>query len=410
MYIDNICVNYAAADNNVNATQSQPIQSTGEESKFNDILTDIICELTSANQVNEAECPEINNVYPMDSVPPVIKTQESAASSYLSKYYPIPEDEVVQSISNVRHIINNTDLSEKSDIEKYDFIENKFIDTFGNDFLMARDLSFPSTMFYLIGVEFTNTLEKHIDNPEQVNRDRLYGDKSAGAVQDEIRAKYSDDLTNRELILMVNEMRSTGVLDTNSLRSIGAEGTQRAIDTLSLIRNYSRFANRCENNKISPMTMEERDRQWLSMLDKRVSTNDLLFMYNVLKNSGMVDMGKDTTAFLINQLGGKLDENGDFILPGSGYVNWDELLGMLMNEMNEYDDFIKDRMALIDGTPPTVVIEQPGTDDQPAVDDIPGTDEIPGAEENLEPGDSSGAEEYSGAGAEENTETADEAA
>ncbi|MCL2819930.1 MAG: hypothetical protein FWD38_03765 [Oscillospiraceae bacterium] len=409
MYIDNIYVSYVTAENSINPSQNQQVKGTENESSlFSEILTDSINESTPPHPVvtectvkgaDDVEGTNVNNTYPMDSVPPVIKTQETAGSSYVSKYYPIPEDEVVQGISNVRHIINNTDLSAKTDVEKYDFIESKFIDKFGSDFMMARNLSLPSTMFYLIGVEFTDTLSKHIENPEQVNRERLYGDKSSDSIQDTIRDKYPADLTNRDLFLMVNEMRNSGVLDSASLRSVGAENVTRVIDTLGLIKNYTRFTERDSNNNLTPLSMEERDKKWLSIMNNRININELLYLHNVLKSSGRVNIGTDTAPFFVKHMGGVLDNNGYFILPGSGEADWDQLLDLLMSEMNEYDDFICDRMKLIDGTPPTVVLEAPGaeenivTEDDTGVEEIPGTDETPGTEDYTGEEGSNGAEE-----------------
>jgi len=416
MYIDNIYVNYAAPDNNINAPQNQQVKSTGEEcSGFMEILNDTICETkppyqinpeTPAEKVNETEVNSVNNTYPMDSVPPVIKTQESAASSYVSQYYPIPEDEVIQALSNVRHIINNANMSEKSDAEKYSFIENKFIDAFGNDFLIARNLSLPSTMFYLIGIEFSDTLNRHIENPEQVNRERLYGDKSSDAVQDTIRSKYPSDLTNRDMFLMVNEMRNSGVLDSASLRTIGTNSVKSLVDTLSMLRNYSRFLTRSSEGKLTPLSVQDRDNQLMSQFNKLLHIRDLLEIHNIFKESGRVDIGEDVAPLFVKHLGGVLDDNGYFILsPGDGgYVDLTQLLDTLMNEMNEYDSFIRDRMKLIDDTEPTVALVNPEAEDQPLTDEVSGTEESPRTEE------SSGAEEFSGAGAEENTEANDEAA
>jgi len=413
MYIDNICATYVTTENNTQASQYQPVNAAEESNTFSEILTDSISETTppypvnpgyGAGEINESEGTGNITTCPMDSIPPVIKSQETPATSYLNEYYPITECEVIQSLSNVRHIINNTDMSGKNDIEKYDFIESKFIDKFGSDFMMARNLSLPSSLFYLIGVEFTDTLARHIDNPEAVNRERLYGDKSTDDIQNAIRDKYPNDsdLTNRDLFLMVNEMRNSGVLDSESLRSVGAKNTKRMIDTLSHLRSYIRFSTRDENYNITPMSIEERDKKWLSMMSQRVNFEELLYMYNIWKASGKVDLSEDVASFLVKHIGGDLNEDGYFVLPGGGTDPcYEQMLTLLLNEMDEYDNLVRDRMALIDGTPPTIVIEQPGTDDQPEVSDVPGAgdvpgiDDAPGAEENLDADEAGGDEEFS---------------
>ena len=440
MYIDNIYVNYVAAGNNVNESPYQPIVSTEvENDSFYNILTDTI---------NETSCPVIpeppaeedpdENVIPMDSIPPVIKTEEpeepdnvnniipiesatpvvtatteTAASSYLNQYYKVHEGEVLQGLSNVRFIINNTNLAGKTDREKYEFIENKFIDAFGKDFMMARDLSLPSSMFYLIGVEFSDTLARHIDNPEQVNRERLYGDKSTSSVQDTIRNKYPSELTNRDMFLMVNEMRNAGVLDSASLRTIGMDGAKRLVDTLALMRSYARFISRDANNLIKPLSAEERDEKLLSLFNKLLDTSELFILHNEWKGSGRIAIGEDTAPLFVKYLGGELDENGFFKLGKSNYgYDMTQIFDLLMSEMHEYDDMVRDRMKMIDSIPPMFMIAPPVAEEEPPVEEVPGAEENLETDEVTEAGESesTGAEEFSGAGAEENTESNDEAA
>jgi hypothetical protein len=340
---------------------------------------------------------------------PVTATPVSASTgvSYIDKYYTISEAEVVHEIRKIRHVINNADLSGKTDVEKYDWIENKFIDTFGKDFMMARNLSMPNSMFYMIGIEFNDTLGRHMENPEQVNRQRLFGDASTEEIQRIISAKYPDELTNRDLIMKVNEMRSAGVLDSNSIRSLGEGGVQRLMDTLRLLQNYVRFADMRRGGTVGPISLEERDRLWAEMLDNRANLKDVQFLHNLFKHRG-IHTEKDAIQFLVDFTGGELDANGFFILPPGGSKNFDEEIKAVLASMDEYDELIRSRMAYIDSEEYVPAgaygaVNTPGAEDGAGITESPGAEYGSGAEEVTgEYG--SGAEESSaeyGSGAEE---------
>jgi hypothetical protein len=352
-------------------------------------------EVTPTNPVNTAPVPASTGV------------------SYVNKYYSISETEVVHEIRKIRHVINNADLSGKTDTEKYDWIENRFIDAFGKDFMMARNLSMPSSMFYMIGIEFNATLGRHMDNPEQVNRQRLFGDASAEEIQRKISAKYSDELTNRDLILKVNEMRNAGVLDSESIRSMSDSGIKRLMDTLRLLQNYVRFADMRKGGTVGPISLEERDRLWSEILDNRANLKDVQFLHNLFKHRG-INTESDAVQFLINFTGGVLDANGFFILPPGGNKNFDEEIKAILASMDDYDELVRSRMAYIDSEEYVPAgaygaVNNPGTDNAPGVEAGAGIDEGSGAEEvsgeygsGAEEGAAeyeSGAEEYGGAAA-----------
>jgi hypothetical protein len=393
MYTDNACVSnvYNAcnitAAYNVSTPAYQPKKYTEElSSVFQDLLDDIVNAdqaMYQAYTPAPAASPEctappapppvtppqntaaeaIHTYTPAPPVAPAVAaTVESTPTnpvnntapvpastgvSYIDRYYTISEAEVVQEIRKLRHTINNTDLSTKTDVERYDWIENRFIDAFGKDFMMARNLSMPSSMFYMIGIEFNDTLNRHIDDPGQVNRQRLFGDASTEEIQRRINAKYPDEPTNRDLIMMVNEMRSAGVLDSNSIRSLGEGGIQRLMDTLRLLQNYVRFADMRGGGPIGPMSLKERDRRWAEILDNRANLKDVQFLHNLFKHRG-INTESDAVQFLVNFTGGVLDANGFFILPPGGSKNFDEEIRTLLASMDEYDELVRSRMALID--------------------------------------------------------------
>ena len=415
MSIDNYCMLGVSTDYSVCTQNYQPVKcSEPTDSVFKEIFEEKVNEADSQQQTCSAvpyfppsihsapapPAPEASVPAPSVSeapapTPPVSETPaptppvaaasvaESTGASYVDQYYPISEADVIPKIREVRHIINNTDLSGKTDVEKYEFLENRFIDAFGKDFMMARNLNLPSSMFYMIGVEYIDTLGKHIENPEQTNRIRLYGDVSAENVQNSIREKYPEELTNRDLFMMVSDMRNAGVLDSNSIRSVGVSGAQRIMDTMALLRAYSRH-NVLENNgALKQMSLAERDKQWVSKLNERVANGDLLLLYNIWNDSGRVSMGQDTAPFLVNNAGGILGDDGRFILPFKYHTDhcWENMYAVMMAEMEEYDELIRSRLREIDaevytGAGENIVIG----------DDI-------GAGEDLGMGESSGVEE-----------------
>jgi len=380
---------------------------------------------------------EVESPYQTYSAPSVTKP-ESAEVFDIGRYYTIAEEEVIPKIREVRHIVNNADLSGKTDVEKYGWIEDQFADAFGSDFMMAKNLSLPSTMYYMIGIEFSDTLNRLIEDPAQVNRTRLYGDKSTEEIQNTIREKYPDTLANRDLFLMVNEMRNTGVLDADSLRSLGTEATNGIIDTLTLLRSYAKLSTQNSNDEIGSLTLEERDKRWMSMLDKPVNIDNLLRLYNSWSQDNRFSMGADTASFLTNFLGGVKGSDGLFEVNNNGnsqgevnsnngpvYINfiggagggggliqidynpsrnagvdtngshneedWSKMLSMMLKGMDEYEDLIRSRMQLIDSEEYNPVTgENPEAEENPVVVESPEAgehpeiEETPGAEENLE--------------------------
>jgi len=385
MYAENICINHITTENS-NYSQHHPVNHKPEDSStFSEILTDTIQETTpsypayptssvsytdeieeiniyNTYPVDDDETEEVNlnnsypvddeagkvntnnNVYPMNSVPPVIKPSPSSESSYISQYYPISESEVILKIAEVRHAINSENLSLKTSIERYNFIENRFVEAFGKDFMIARNLNLPSSTFYMIGIEYNNTLNRHIENPEQVNRQRLYGNASTESVQNTIRNSFPANLTNRDLFLMVNQMRNAGVLDSASIRSLGANDAKRVMDTLALLNKYARFLTMPKDERSRALTIDERDRRWVDKLNDAVSTHDLLCTYNVWALYDRVNIDPDSTKFLINHMGGELGENGLFIVDAFDDIDWNRLMDMMFTEYGEYDALIQSRM------------------------------------------------------------------
>jgi len=317
------------------------------------------------------------------ATPPAPPAAEaSAAASVLGSHYPVTEAEVIPKIRELRYIINNTDMSGKTDVEKYDIIEQRFKDSFGNEFMMARNLNLPSSTYYIIGIEFTDTLRKHIDDPEQVNRVRLYGDADAGKIQESIREKYPSSMTNRDMFMMVNEMRNSGVLDNNSLRVLGG---REVMDTLSLLKSYIRYNPKDFNEGLRPLSLADRDKQWMNLMNRPFESIPLMRMYNEWMERDLATHGKDSAPFIVNHLGGEMCGAGYFIIPGSGCDgnDWVGFLTQILNEMDEYEEHIRALMQAIDAEEYVPVEETAGAEEN--LDGVA----APGAEDAIVPDDHS---------------------
>jgi len=393
MYIENYNATYVTNETNVYTPVCPPVDSNEEEevSIFQGILNETINEAinetvneavnetvpayqTYSTPVNETApshqiytAPvDYSTTFPIDSVPPVIKTQETAEVSYLDKYYPITEAEVISKIVDVRLAINKENLSVKTEAERYSFIEKQFTDAFGKDFMKAHDLFMPTSMFFMIGVEYNNTLDKHIGNPEQVNRQRLHGDESTEVIQDKIRDSYPQELTNRDLFSMVGRMRSEGVLDTASLRQAGMAHSRRLMDSLAILRYYIR--NKTDEVLPASATIRDHEKAWVGMLDEPVENDRLMQTYNVWKDYDRVDIGQDTSTFIIKATGGKMNDSGYFLandpISDSTPEWWNEYMDTVLAELSEIDALIESRMKEIDAAYMAAVGEEENMDSE----------------------------------------------
>jgi len=344
-YAESVLANQAAAEATAEAAaKSSDAEAAATSSKS------ASAETTATQETAPVSAP-VNTNAKVEEMPPIISSQAPPeVAKYLSGYYPITEDDVVPEIRKLRALVGNTNMAGKTEAERYSFIEQQFKETFGSDFLMARNMNLPSSMFYIIGVEFSDMLGRHIDNPEQVNRERLYGDKSAEEITNEIRSKYPEEMSNKDLLMKVNEMRNAGVLDTDSIRSIGTDGARRLMDTLELMRNYVRHNVMWTSDSGAPVSQAVRDKRWVGMLDKKANAHELFCVFNVWKERGRVSIGGDAAKFLINHLGGELKPDGFFkvnVESDGDTAYWERLMDMMFAEFDDYDEMIRSRMAML---------------------------------------------------------------
>ena len=416
MYIDNYSATYVTNEANVYAQVCPPVDGNEEEEVslfqgiLNNTINEAVNETAQSHQVYTAPV-DVSATFPIDSVPPVIKTQETAEVSYLDKYYPITEAEVISKIVDVRLAIDAGNLSAKTEAERYEFIEKQFIDAFGADFMKAHDLLMPSSMFFMIGVEYNNTLDKHISIPEQVNRERLHGDASTEEIQDKIRDSYPQELTNQDLFSMVGRMRNEGVLDTASLRQAGMAQSRRIMDSLAVLRYYAR--NIVNENAFKYYSPKEYDNIWRSVMNEPVNNQRLMDTFNVWKSYDRVDVGQDTASLISKVTGEQLDSSGMFVtndkLSDGDMTWWNNYMDIVGAELAEIDALIDSRMKEIDAAYMAALgsnamaaanINQ-GIGENISIEDTPESgedlivEESAGAEENLD-GEDSGNEQEDG--------------
>jgi len=211
-------------------------------------------------------------------------------------------------------------LSGMTDVEKYDTIENWFIETFGENFMKAyhlgaisddyRDLicenhsiGFGKDDYWHIGRTFNEILNRNlggVSNVREVNRQRLYGDMSNEEIQDAIRAKFPEKLTNRDLFMMFGEMQSVGVFN-DEFHSNASTST-----ILHWYRDFSVQILRKDG------TWCGKTIPWESVLNMPVNKQLLFGVYNDVVYVGRCLPSTEARNFLTNFFGGEIGNGGYF--------------------------------------------------------------------------------------------------
>jgi hypothetical protein len=208
-----------------------------------------------------------------------------------------------------------------TDIEAYAFIEQQYIDAFGENFRLAHALGMPQglTKYSIIGSSFYFALTEHFNligvnggalTIFNVNRERLFGEATDDEIFDYIRAKYPETLTYHDFILMHDEMRSVGLFNNESDWSppLGRNG-------LSI---------NCLRLSVVSMGFNHPDIPWEDYLQKPINIPYLLGNFNLFQWQGEYDRSPMLTEFIKNIFGGILDERNWFI---GGIMPWDQFGG-----------------------------------------------------------------------------------
>ena len=250
----------------------------------------------------------------------------------ISDSYLISHEEVRPLLDAVQQKIDTANFLGMTDIEVYDWIEDRFVEAFGKDFRMAMYLgvSDPSsncTMFnemnnglviwgvgdvngklmqsrnfqaighsfyYALQMQFGDTVGGY-NSTQEINRERLYGDMGKLEIMDNIRAKYPQNLTNRDLALMTSEMYSVGVLSFSI-----KEPPERLTHLYNEDGSLKRIMSDAEQSDI-----------WLNMLDEPFNPIDIVKHYNQVALAGELNqLNFEIKDFALRYLGVLLRPDG----------------------------------------------------------------------------------------------------
>ena len=238
---------------------------------------------------------------------PIIEAQKNE-NWRITDYYPFSEvsaEEISSMLSEISQEIRDADFTGKTNIEKYDWIENKYVERFGKDFMLAYSLqlegmSEESKALCSIGAHFKSSVAAQFRGspvtPQQVNRERLYGGMSVTEIQNTIREKYPMRLTNRDFMLLMEEMDSVGVCG----KMAGALNNYVHITSVGFDKNGALLKEATDYDK------------WISKLNKPADLAILFGDYNI-DRAGILSSrayGRDELEFLVNALGATLRRDG----------------------------------------------------------------------------------------------------
>ena len=227
-------------DTSRNNAYSIPVPKAGSPGSFRNTLTGF---LGSPSPVTAGSVNARDNI--LDTIAQARATTAPALSAKPSvlaaepfdirAYYSMPPEEVAPRARELSEELHGTDFTGMTGVEVYEYIENRYKEVFGDDFMMAHSLlgflyntgeyytgmnpnRSSNEQFMIIGSDFygaVNSLTLHLRSkdtpPTEINRARLYGNKSSGEIMDAIIAKYPQPPTNRSLALMNEELYSVGL-------------------------------------------------------------------------------------------------------------------------------------------------------------------------------------------------------
>jgi len=159
-------------------------------------------------------------------------------------YPPFTSRELHEKLLDAQYtLLRQTNFNGMSDVEILDYIENFFIEKFGENFDKAFVLNIWSDEFYSehasqamplphgerdffhIGCMFRR-IQGSIFGPDPerrqaAHRERLFGDKSDDEIRETIMDRFSPPLTYRDLATMHREMREVGLFQRETERFFG---------------------------------------------------------------------------------------------------------------------------------------------------------------------------------------------
>ena len=369
-------INNIAHGNVFNAHRSNPHQfSSTSNQQFANVFRRDILSLgnTSSPFQTYSASPPVDNMSARDNILGAIAQTRTGAASVFSaasavrtnepfsirNYYDMPPEEVQPMLKQLEDEIFSADYSGMSGVDVYNFIENKFIEAFGEDFMMGFNLlrvvpgnnmfnnpdRVMSNYEYVdIGHSFRDMVSGMVGYGEMlnINRTRLFGDMSDSDIVDAIIAKYPQSKTNRCLAMIEGELLSVGI-DSFSV--------VRLVDKLVIGSNEFPW----DDNYPCWTEFEER---WNRLLDGRADVQRFAALHNgdlieARTNPGVVQNVMRTKDILL-KLGAVLGPDGLFIDPdedksielnveigGTG-----DLIDDFLNDLERHDNRLRESREL----------------------------------------------------------------
>jgi len=273
----------------------------------------------------------------------------------IQDHYNVPPEDVKTILTQLQDEIRYSNFSGMSNKGIYEKIENKFIDAFGEDFMMGFNLlqhvygsiksdesgrEITNYEYIEIGHAFNELVSSNVGYEEmfKVNRERLYGNKSDMEIIDAIIAKHPERLTNRCLALITSEMYSVGITDN-----------------IGLGKYVEKLYEKHGDKNMSDWT--DYEEVWNSLLNKPANVQELAFPHN----TALILEGKNPNVLRVRdilvKLGAELGPNGLFLDPeGQQFVELDVELGStgdlfdeFLEALNEHDEELQESRDLIEG-------------------------------------------------------------
>jgi len=278
----------------------------------------------------------------------------------IRSFYTMPPEDVEPLARQLREELNNTDFFGKTGVEIYEYIENRYIETFGADFMMGHsllgvlhntgaDLNSPDAdktsneQYMIIGADFYNSVNFHIranlgpDTPaSEINRIRLYGNMSNWEIMDAIIAKYPQRVTNNCLALIDNDLKSVG---------LSPLGLGRYVETLIL------KSDECASNGTMP-PWDVLEKRWSNILSRPADVQLLAYLHNDLLIDSSGNLSVLLTKDMLVKLGAELGPNGLFLSPNRnlrvdlhvepGTIDSDDLTDDFLKTLERHDNSLRD--------------------------------------------------------------------
>ena len=272
----------------------------------------------------------------------------------IRKHFSMTPDEAKTKLEQLEEEIRNSHYFTMSSSDTYAFIENKFIEAFGEDFMIGFNLlqvvpgagmsnnpdgTVNNSVFVEIGRIFNDLVSSKIgeDEMHKVNRERLYGNKCDMEIVDAIIAKHPQRLTIRCLASITSEMKSVGLSDNICF--------EKYVDIL--------FERHGDNTMSEWSDFEE---VWNSLLSQPANVQEMAFQLNTAlfldKKNPLVLRARD----ILVKLGAELGPNGYFLDPNGepfieldvifGSLDSDDLLDEFREALDEHDEDLQEAREL----------------------------------------------------------------